>query len=137
MFEEWLSEVQFGFFVCFKPYILLDYSFIDEIVDIFKEKSHTFLFINFRGREILAGGGKSQGAPPPLYETLQILDHVRVIKETAPTIGRRVAELELHIALSQLIRTFKVEFRDDKPMDYVQNLFLNPERRFDLAFIDL
>ena len=66
MFEEWLSEVQFGFFVCFKPYILLDYSFIDEIVDIFKEKSHTFLFINFRGREILAGGGKSQGAPPPL-----------------------------------------------------------------------
>ena len=33
----------FGFFVCFKPYILLVYSFIDEIVDIFKEKSHTFL----------------------------------------------------------------------------------------------
>ena len=51
--------------------------------------------------------------------------------------GRRVAELELHIALSQLIRTFGVEFKDDKPMDYVQNLFLMPERRFDLVFIDL
>ena len=51
--------------------------------------------------------------------------------------GRRVAELELHIALSQLIRTFSVEFKDDKPMDYVQNLFLIPERRFDLVFTDL
>ena len=41
------------------------------------------------------------------------------MKETTPTTGRRVAELELHIALSQLIRTFRVDFRDDKPMDYV------------------
>ncbi len=30
-FEKWLFEVQFGFFVCFKPYILLVYSFIDEM----------------------------------------------------------------------------------------------------------
>ncbi len=43
MFKEWLSEVQFGFFVCFKPYILLVYSFIDEIVDILRRKVIHFL----------------------------------------------------------------------------------------------
>lgn len=51
--------------------------------------------------------------------------------------GRRVAELELHIALAQLIKNFRVEYRDEKPMDYIQTLFLVPERRLDLAFVDL
>ena len=51
--------------------------------------------------------------------------------------GRRVAELELHIALAQLIKNFRVEYRGEKPMDYIQTLFLVPDGRLDLAFVDL
>ena len=50
--------------------------------------------------------------------------------------GRRIAELEMHIALAQLIRNFKLEFRDEQPLNFIQKLFLHPERRMDLAFID-
>ncbi len=34
--------------------------------------------------------------------------------------GRRLAELELHIALAHLIREYKVDCLDDKPMGYIQ-----------------
>ncbi len=68
------NEVQFGFFVCFKPYILLVYSFIDEIVDIFKEKSHKHFIITSLNFRFLGGGNFGWGweipGRPPLYETL-------------------------------------------------------------------
>ena len=33
--------------------------------------------------------------------------------------GRRVAQLELHIALSHLIRNFEIEYLDNSPMGYI------------------
>ena len=51
--------------------------------------------------------------------------------------GRRVAELELHIALAQLMRNFKVEYRETQPLNFVQQIFVYPERQMDLAFVDL
>ena len=52
-------------------------------------------------------------------------------------IGRRVAELELHIALSQLVKNFRFDFRDDEPLNFIQQIFVYPERQMDLAFTDL
>ena len=48
-----------------------------------------------------------------------------------------MAELEMHIALAQLIRNFRIDYRDDQPLDFEQRLFVYPERRMDLAFVDL
>ncbi len=48
--------------------------------------------------------------------------------------GRRLAELELHIALAHLIREYKVDSLDDKPMGYIQNFLIKPERQLDLTF---
>ena len=42
----------------------------------------------------------------------------------------------MHIALAQLIRNFKLEFRDELPLNFIQKLFVYPERRMDLAFVD-
>ncbi len=50
----------------FKPYILLVYSFIDEIVELLHTTYYilmTLLIFRFLGGGALAGGGKSQ---PPL-----------------------------------------------------------------------
>ena len=51
--------------------------------------------------------------------------------------GRRVAELEMHIVLAQLMRNFKINFTEDKPLKYVVNLCYYPERKMDLTFSDL
>ncbi len=48
--------------------------------------------------------------------------------------GRRLAELELHIALAHLVREYKMDFLDDKPMGYIQNFLVKPERQLDLTF---
>ena len=42
----------------------------------------------------------------------------------------------MHIALAQLIRNFKLEYRDEQPLDFIQKLFVYPERQMDLAFVD-
>ena len=42
----------------------------------------------------------------------------------------------MHIALAQLIRNFKLEYRDEQPLNFVQKLFVYPERQMDLAFVD-
>ena len=51
--------------------------------------------------------------------------------------GRRVAELEMHIVLAQLMRNFNINFTEDKPLKYVVNLFYYPERKMNLTFTDL
>ncbi len=52
--------------------------------------------------------------------------------------GRRVAELEMHILLSQVVRNFKIEYRDGKPMEFDNaKLFYGPAREMHLAFIDV
>ena len=50
--------------------------------------------------------------------------------------GRRVAELEMHVLLAQLIKNFKIEYREDKPIEFIIKLFNRPERQMDLAFTD-
>ena len=52
-------------------------------------------------------------------------------------IGRRLAELELNIALSQIMNSFKVEFMEEKPVQYVVKFLLVPDRQVNLAFKDL
>ena len=51
-----------------------------------------------------------------------------------PTPGRRVAELEFHIALTHLIREYRVEYLDKEPMGYIQNFTVKPERPLNLTF---
>lgn len=52
-------------------------------------------------------------------------------------VGRRIAVMELYIALAQIMKTFRVQYRDPEPMEPTQKLFINPERQLNLAFIDL
>ena len=52
-------------------------------------------------------------------------------------IGRRVAELEMHILLAQLMRNFKIEYREDEPIEFVAKLFYGPARQMDLAFVNI
>ena len=49
-------------------------------------------------------------------------------------IGRRVAELELRIALAQLMRKYRVDYLDEKSMGHVQHFFVKPDRQMDLVF---
>ena len=48
-----------------------------------------------------------------------------------------MAELEMFIALARLIKTFNIDFTEDKPINYVANLFYVPERNMNLTFHDL
>ena len=43
----------------------------------------------------------------------------------------------MHILLAQMIRNFLVEYRDEKPMEFVNKLFYCPVRRMDLALVDI
>ena len=52
------------------------------------------------------------------------------------TSGRRVAELEMHIALAHLMKNFKLEYTDKSPMDVTVKLFVVPERQLNVAFKD-
>ena len=53
------------------------------------------------------------------------------------TAGRRVAELELHIAMAHIMQNFRVEFSESVPVGIVQKFFLTPDRPINLAFVDL
>ena len=52
-------------------------------------------------------------------------------------IGRRVAELELHIALAHLMQNFEIYYPRQDGIDFEQRLFIVPSRRVDLAFNDI
>ena len=47
-----------------------------------------------------------------------------------------MAELELHIALSHLIRNFEIEYLDKSPMGCIEKMFLIPEKPMDLSMRD-
>ena len=42
---------------------------------------------------------------------------------SANVTGHRIAELELHIALAHMMKNFKVEYQEDTPMDYIEEVF--------------
>ena len=48
--------------------------------------------------------------------------------------GRRLAELELHIALAHLIREYKVDCLDKEPMGYMMKALLKPDKQLNLTF---
>ena len=53
-------------------------------------------------------------------------------------IGRRVAELELHIAIAQILKSFNVGYSTgpDTKMDFILKGILIPEKQMDLVFSD-
>ena len=51
--------------------------------------------------------------------------------------GRRIAELEIHIALAHIIKNFEVGFLDKMPLDIKVELLNNPNRAMSLSFRDL
>ena len=52
--------------------------------------------------------------------------------------GRRIAELELHIALAHMVKNFKVEYPENTPMDYIEEVFqVVPEKKINLVFKDV
>ena len=52
-------------------------------------------------------------------------------------LGRRIVELSLHIALTQLVRKYRVEYLEETPMDYVQKFMVQPDRKLNLVFADI
>ena len=42
----------------------------------------------------------------------------------------------MHILLAQLVRNFRIEFREEEPIKYITKLFYGPERKMNLAFVD-
>ena len=63
------------------------------------------------------------------FSTLSISSEIFIVH-----LGRRVAELEIHIALAHIIRTYTVEYLEKEPMDYIQHFLVKPERQLDLVF---
>ena len=52
-------------------------------------------------------------------------------------LGRRLAELELNIALSQIMKSFRVEFNEKEPIGFDIKFLLLPDRQMNLVFRDL
>ena len=52
-------------------------------------------------------------------------------------VGRRVAELELHIVLAHLMWNLEIQSSGQDSIDHEQRLFIVPDRQADLAFVDL
>ena len=48
-----------------------------------------------------------------------------------------MAELELHIAVSQIVRNFRLVYSDPAPIRMTLRLFLIPDRAVNVAFIDV
>ncbi len=48
-----------------------------------------------------------------------------------------MAELEMHILVARLVKNFKIEDRNAKPVVFVTKLFYGPGNPIDLAFIDI
>ena len=43
----------------------------------------------------------------------------------------------MHILLAQLVRQFKIEYREKEPINFKVKLFYGPGRQMDLAFVDI
>ena len=44
----------------------------------------------------------------------------------------------MHILLAQLMRNFKIEYREEEPMEYdTAKMFYGPTKQMNLAFIDI
>jgi len=57
---------------------------------------------------------------------------------SANVTGDRIAELELHIALAHMMKNFKVEYQEDTPMDYIEEVFqVVPDREDKFFFKDV
>ena len=52
-------------------------------------------------------------------------------------LGRRIAELEIHIAVAQLVRNFRIDYTDDEPLKYTVQLFYYPKQDMNLVFSNL
>ena len=55
----------------------------------------------------------------------------------ASFLGRRIAELEIHIAVAQLVRNFRIDYTDDEPLKYIVQLFFYPKQDMNLVFSNL
>ena len=53
------------------------------------------------------------------------------------SVGRRVAELNLHITLAHIIKQFVLEYPDKKPMNTKMTLLLKPERILNIVLKNL
>ena len=67
----------------------------------------------------------------------KLKSHHFKVRFSCLTAGRRVAELELHIAMAHIMQNFRVEFSESAPVGIVQKFFLTPDRPINLAFVDL
>ena len=74
-------------------------------------------------------------ACPLLQRPLPLLTTFAVV--LCYILGRRFAELEMHIVLAQMMRNFRLEYRDEEPMEFVNELLYCPARRMDLALVDV
>ena len=72
-----------------------------------------------------------------MHEILSCCTHSDHIAVPYYYTGRRVAELEMHILVAQLVKNFKIEDRNAKPVEFVTKLFYGPGSPIDLAFIDI
>ena len=43
----------------------------------------------------------------------------------------------MHILLAQLMRKFRLEYREEEPVKFANKLFYVPEREINLAFVDI
>ena len=50
--------------------------------------------------------------------------------------GRRIAEMEIQIALAHILKAFKLEFPEKEPLGYVQKFLTKPDRQMDIVFKD-
>ena len=50
--------------------------------------------------------------------------------------GRRVAELEMHILLAQMMRNFRIEYRELEPVKFRTKLLYRPAGPMNLALTD-
>lgn len=52
-------------------------------------------------------------------------------------VGRRVAELELHIALARIIGSFNISYTESTPIDIALKFLLIPKTSLNLKFEDI
>lgn len=74
---------------------------------------------------------RSEGSQTPRYSSLPFGTGPRMC------VGRRVAELELHIALARVIDSFNVAYLDEKPMEPTLKILLSPKTQLNLRFEDI